>query len=462
MDLHENRGRIMRHTGGIGIGDPLPMRVSVDGTLPREAGASVSVARTSVRLLPIVFFEVYLGATVALFALGPWRYAPADPFKLYAFLGAAQLALLLGYLSACFGRGHGYTGHWRADKLLFASVVVNLVLLPLTYVNRTGVLIPNLLEAFANPGLAYNVYMEGQRQVQWIEYVRFLLGPITLLQVPLTVFYWPKLTRALRWASVASISGGALLYAAIGTNKGIADLVLLVPCLLVASVLARVNPLRKRQLLVLGAVCVVGFAVFFTFFARGQAARVGSFSASGYMRGVGFVDRDNILVRSAPSGMQTGVVGMTSYVTQGYYALSMALDLPFEPMWGTGSSMWVTRQVSRFDPGWATRSYPARLQQRGLWDAEGLWSSIYPWLASDVSFPGVLLIVFLVGRLLASAWLDTLRAANPFAVACLAYLLIMLFYFSANNQVMQSPESLFGFFATLILWQLTRRRFVWT
>ena len=85
------------------------------------------------------------------------------------------------------------------------------------------------------------------------------------------------------------------------------------------------------------------------------------------------------------------------------------------------------------------------------------WSSIYPWLASDVSFLGVIVVVFLVGRLFAMAWLDTLAGQNPWAVAMLALLLIMLFYFPANNQTMQNGEAFTSFYGVLAAWLYTRR-----
>src|SRR4029077_7173796 len=97
------------------------------------------------------------------------------------------------------------------------------------------------------------------------------------------------------------------------------------------------------------------------------------------------------------------------------------------------------------------KAYPVRIEKYG-WDAQGLWSSIYPWIASDVSFPGTLVVVFLVGRLFALSWLDTLRGGNPFAVVMFSMFVIMLFYFPANNQMLQTGEALTAFWGTLILW----------
>jgi len=160
-----------------------------------------------------------------------------------------------------------------------------------------------------------------------------------------------------------------------------------------------------------------------------------------------------------PDAARSIVLGIDIYVTHGYQALSLALQEPFVPMFGIGSSMFLTRQVSRVTGNalLGEMSYPARIEKHG-WDALRLWSSIYPWIASDVSFPGTILVLFLIGRLFALSWLDTLRGTNPFAVVIFAQFLIMLFYFPANNQLLQSGEGFTGFWVTLFIWLRTRSR----
>jgi hypothetical protein len=164
-------------------------------------------------------------------------------------------------------------------------------------------------------------------------------------------------------------------------------------------------------------------------------------------------------MKNMPDIVQIGYLGLDGYVTQGYYALSLALGEPFEPMWGLGNSTFLTRQLTRItgDASFERKSYPARIEKYG-WDAYGLWSSIYPWFASDVSFPGVIILVFVIGYLFARVWLDVLYGSNPWAIVLFSNLIIMLAYFPANNQVFQSGEGLVTFYGCLIGWFLTRSR----
>ena len=151
---------------------------------------------------------------------------------------------------------------------------------------------------------------------------------------------------------------------------------------------------------------------------------------------------------------------MSAYITHGYYGLYLSLDEPFVPMFGVGNSAFLSRQAARVTGMWEIEdmAYPNRLQQKGAWKAYAVWSSIYPWIASDVSFPGTLLVVFLIGRLFAQSWMDTLRGRNPFAVAMFGQFVIMLFYFCANNQCLESGEGLGAFCGIFVVWRVTRSR----
>src|ERR1035438_9439437 len=65
---------------------PRPLRAP-PGRMPVAAGKWE-------RFGPIILVEAYLTCTVLAFAFGPWPWPVANPVKLYAYLAAAQLALL--------------------------------------------------------------------------------------------------------------------------------------------------------------------------------------------------------------------------------------------------------------------------------------------------------------------------------------------------------------------------------
>ncbi len=416
-----------------------------------------------VRLLPIGFFFVYLNFTVLLFAFGPWPYPVRDGTKLYFFLTCAHLALVAGYVSAANSKPSGYFGRCSVDRLVLMGIVVNLLVFFPTSFFMTGDIIPDVRSAFQDLGTAYaESHNLRQENSPIIMYLRMFVSPLTVLLLPLTIYYWKKLKPFLRYLATVTILGDIALYIAIGTNAGIARFFLVSSWLFLASYLSAKRKLKWTRgglrILVLGVVALLVVFLFFTLTMLGRSGVLRTY----YFTPIGiYADTDHFMVRNLPTEIQTGIIRLSSYVTQGYYALYLSLKEPFIPMFGVGHSLFLFRQAARITGIHKIMylPYPVRIEKYG-WDAYGNWSTIYPWIASDASFPGTVLIVFFIGRLFALSWLDTLKGDNLFAVVMFSQLLMILFFFPATNQWLQGGEGLVAFWITLLVWLFTRKQYV--
>jgi hypothetical protein len=434
---------------------------AVRENVPLEQGNHSTPAWSRrVRLLPILFFQAYLGFTVILFRWGPWPWPVRDGTKLYTYLLLVHLSLFFGYLSAANKDVRASSRRPRFLKILVLSLIVNVAMLLPTVIARAPEGAFDIAAAIADPGSAYVAAREWRQTSLFslaVSYIRIFLSPLLVALFPLTVFYRQQLGRPLLVLSFAFILASPLLSIATGTNKAVFDFILVTAWIALAAHLSgigRVSVVRRTFLL--GIVAVL-FLFAFWFFTQGMLTRPGA-SAVYFSRTRTFADVENIFVRWLPGEARTGALALASYLTQGYYALYLALQLPFVPTFGVGNSFFLLRNVVRLT-GFArleAMPYPMRVESTYGWSASGNWSTIYPWLASDVSFPGTLIVVFLVGRLLAVTWLDSLQGRNPWAVVLFSQLVIMLFYFPANNQILQSGESLFAFIVTLFLWLRSR------
>lgn len=412
---------------------------------------------------PIALIQTYLGLTVAAFALGPWQWNIPDPVLVYGFLVLAHLALLVGFSVGVGGTGRGYIGRFAPPRLVLFSAIVALVLALPTSQFRTGNLLPDVVSGLQNPGTAYEQsarlrFYSGRLPV--IEYLRFFLGPVLVIWLPVGVFFWKKIKRSARLLMVMAGVFELATYIASGTNKAIADYILLFSWIVWGAHLSGNLRLSRRAVLGVVITAFLGIVFFVGFFTSTISTRGEGSGAS--VRGVFSqvdvrADYDHPAMKRLPPEGQVGFLGLCLYFSVGYQALAMSLEEPWAPCFGIGNSYFLQRQVQRWvgDNDLWRRSYPARLERRG-WDSEGLWSSIYPWIASDVSFPGTLLVVFLVGLLFGKLWLDVLVGRNPFAVALFAQVVLMLFYFPANNQLMQSGEGLSAFLVSCFAWAWTR------
>ena len=170
-------------------------------------------------------------------------------------------------------------------------------------------------------------------------------------------------------SGLVSLISNVLLFVAMGTNKGLADPILIIPWMIVASSIAGFQRFSPAKMIAAGFAGLATLAVFLSFYTATQSTRSGSGATCGYfkMGATGFfADYDNPLVYYLAPDQQVGVLGLTSYITHGYFGLSLALDEPFVPTFGVGNSMFLTRQAARImgSPEILDLPYPNRLEKR--------------------------------------------------------------------------------------------------
>jgi hypothetical protein len=445
--------------------------LSILSTISEPVDATSRPLRPLVRLLPGAAFLAYLSGTVALFYVGPWRYEVAAGGKLIAFLVAVHLALAAGYLSGAFGSPRIARLPVPVAKVALGCILLDLaILLPLS-AHNTGSWVPPVWRALEDLGAAYRTSLHLQsHQVPYVNYVRILVAPLLAASLPLGIFYWRRLPRFGRLALVLLVTGTLALFVSMGMNRAVGEWAVLFPWFVAAGHLSGVLRLSGRQWLVATGVALLNSVIFFVFFGATMNTREGSYAKQSSMQDIQAQSRliaadpvpdvevsPEVATVPTPAPAVVAINGFSAYLTQGYYAVGLALEEPFVPMWGVGHSAFLTRQVVRLtgDTSILERPYPVRIEKRG-WHSSVYWATIYPWLASDVGFLGVIVVVFFIGRLFARVWIDLLGGQNPFAVALFGQLVLMLYYFPAHNRVLQIGEGVAAFWGLLLLWWLGR------
>ena len=421
----------------------------------------------SARFWPAVLFLSYFLFTVVLFAFGPIDYPVTNPWKLYGFLAVSHVAFLLGY-SIVILRGESprihTPGKWAPSipTLVAVSSVLNIALLiPSTLFMTEGSL--DVLSALKNPSAVYlRTSRIAEATTNPFIYPILMVAPILFLTVPLTLFFWRRLPLPHRFLGITAI---AVIWAAgvmLGRNKGFADLFLLTLVILLAHLARSGSRARLGRWVAGGVLALTIFLLFFGQFKAGAAGRMPRSFTKGYVNAIdGYLDYDNIFLRPLPEQVKPGVGHLSNYLTQGYYGLALALQLEFDWTYGLGNSHFLHKIEERILGGdfAKTNCYPARVEREFGYSMYRSWHTVYPWWASDLSFSGTLVAVFLIGGLLAIVWQETLIGENPFSIAMFANISIMLFYFNANNQALGFPVQFSTTMGLLVLWLLTRKRY---
>jgi hypothetical protein len=410
----------------------------------------------------MIALQLYLGTSVLAFAFGPWPWPVFNPGALYGFLIAAHFALLLGFTIGIAGAPSIGVTMPKMRAILLWSLALNLLLIFPTAKARTGAWIPDVGAALNDLGVVYTDSQVLRSSATGpVEYIRVILGPVLFLLLPWTLYYWKSLPNPFRLAWVVWLLVWGSVAIGMGTRKTLADIILIAPWMFIAGHYGGHSRWRRSVAIWLIAAGALLFVAFVQYFTSGQLSRQGGGAAYGTFGGIEITaDFDHWMIRGFGPLTKIGITQLMLYTTQGYYALGLALDKPWVPTFGVGNSMFLFRNVARTFglPGIGELPYPVRLTASDGWDHMRLWDTIYPWLASDLSFPGTVVAMFVIGWLLARAWKDALGGKNPLAVAVVALLIVLGFYIPANNQCCQEGEGFTSFFVLIAVWLATRRR----
>jgi hypothetical protein len=146
-----------------------------------------------------------------------------------------------------------------------------------------------------------------------------------------------------------------------------------------------------------------------------------------------------------------GLAATSYYPTNGYIGLSKNLGVPFEWAGGLGGApalaSYKTQYFGGTDP--MDHSYPARTEAATGWPAGLLWATVYPWLASDLTFPGAALFMSVAGWFMARVWLGARVEGDPLSLILFCQMALFIAYVPANNQLMTSRYTAVGLFTLL-------------
>lgn len=244
------------------------------------------------------------------------------------------------------------------------------------------------------------------------------------------VLYWRQLPNSLRLVSVACMFYYSIQSVLIGAMVNVGTVLLSTMIILLV---------QGRRVLKNG-----GCRLFW----RSVLPAVLGFTILSYFLGSREVGATGIRDRVA-----AGADGLIFYISHGYVGLGHALDQPFVFTGGQTALYGFTRV---FTDGPSPLSYPVRSEAATGWSADQLWSTAAPWLASDVTFWGVPLVLLTVGFWGGRLWKECCITADPFALLLLGQVTIGVFFFPANNHLLQTFPNASGLAVITLLYLVSR------
>lgn len=403
---------------------------------------------------PIKILLIFLIFTELLYFIGPIKYDIRSPLLMALYFIILNLSLYFGYKYG-IKKSRCTSYHLNGDTVKMLLLIG--LLLNIEYMYRKWAThgmsfsLANLAFALVNPGDAYSA--EATVSINTNIITGILLTPIRWSVIPLGIYYWKRLSRIFKTVVVLTFLVYAFTWLGIGTRKGLMDLIIVSYFSIIAAYTSLLyNPSSKRKLKIVSLSALVLF-VFFFIYSNASRAGLSSLNELGEM-----LDRDHreFYVEHCSPNTLSAFSEISSYLCQGYNSLNISMfDIGIIPPTFGGSSMSTWLYLDRFF-GYSPMpdTYMAILESNFGIDKYQYWHSIYLWIANDVTFIFVPLVIFLIGFYFGRAWKDAMNGSNPWAYPVLGYMVVMVFYFFANNQVLSF--SLEPFLGCVLIYEYAR------
>lgn len=146
---------------------------------------------------------------------------------------------------------------------------------------------------------------------------------------------------------------------------------------------------------------------------------------------------------------------LTVYMVQGYYGMSIALDEDFDSSFGIGHSVFLQKVFADY-LGVDVRNKTFQHKITEQWDEFVYWHSFYTYIANDVGFLGVAVIMLILGAYFSAAYLAAIVHDDFFSKLLLPLFGILFLYIPANNQIFGFLETMTSFWILTLLFVFSR------
>jgi hypothetical protein len=287
----------------------------------------------------------------------------------------------------------------------------------------------------------------------------------SLPAVAITFVCWPQLRQSTRRAGVIVTVFLCLMGIMSGSRHNVYAWTAISLIAIAAAVIAGRIKIPRWSLAVSVVMLILAFGVYSSWVVVDRAGL--SFDSEKYVDKTithlsSRFDRSHWLVRILPNALIPAAIQGTSYFGQGYYGLALCLREEFEGVdWGLGHAPYLMRLAHAGSGETAFGGYGAdvhgwfyRLIREGH-ITHSNWISMYPWIASDTTFVGSLLVLAGLGWLFGSSWKTALKDEDPYAAFCLLWMALTMSQ-SMIASTLGNIGTLVGFYSAIILFMASR------
>lgn len=432
-------------------------KLSIDKTV-NESAYKVN----KVLLVPIRLTVCYIVFTVAVFLFGPINWN--ENSDIYTIIGITliilyPIAFYFGYriiISKPIRLTNNYILYKEkrnkeiAFKFLKYAIVINLIVTCLNAFEYTSTynvvqLLNSALTSFSDLSGAYYEKDVSSRSSSFLLYITLFFEPLLYLTKVNSLIYFKKLKNYQKALVCVTLLVEVLRWISIGTNKGLMDILILL--FAVFFILTLHNNLKnkkininKKKLMIMCFLCII----FLAFFSKAISSRINGVYTDEY-----FIKFPYCYV---PENLRVFVERFTSYLTQGYSNMIACIRYgEWIPTFGFGYSRFLmTIMYSLTGINIFTVTYPAQIENYGI-DAYAQWHSAYTWFANDISYLGVIFLMFIIGAFFSIVAKKAVIELDVVYCALFYLMLLEIINISCTNYVLAYSNTFVAFWGLFFL-----------
>ncbi len=433
---------------------------------------------------PIKWGIAYSIFTFLLYLFGVWKYPSTNRVELILLVAIYNLAMFSGFIYGTkkiihlsFGnmgyekwktRFDSTTIVWRFYYLCFW---ITLVLLIPRFVIYTGYyrginiseIISKIKFNISDVNQAYmNSHSSGNSVTGIWKIINFfcvLTSGFTWCYTPMVVALWKKIKKSHKVFAITYWIIYCIQYILSATNSGIVGQIFYIAVSWAFVIVYRRYKLgekskygkkEKRRIIVISIAAVV---LILSIFGYAMSSRVGvNYRAKNI--GVCHItyDEESIFNIITPKPFQSTLAVADSYLTQGYCALEMSFDLPWEPTFLLGNSRFLMSNFAELTGiNIFNSTYQKRLYETKGWHYDIYWHTAYLWLANDFSLLFLPIVLFFLFAFFGNCWKRFIAKDNIFGLLGVVLFAQFMFYISANNNLFSLADTLMAFVIVVVL-----------
>lgn len=173
----------------------------------------------------------------------------------------------------------------------------------------------------------------------------------------------------------------------------------------------------------------------------------------------GYVNINDVFVKGLPSSLSYLYTVGTTYITNGYNCLTIALHTPHKWTYGVGHSTFLSGYIDKFfGTDISSRTYYSRLSEDDEYPlvSKSLWPSTFVQWADDITFVGVIFYMMFIGYFIAKVWTSILLGKNYWGVLLLGQLMLGVLFLPANNILENSGGFFVTFWSLFLAWVMSQ------